>query len=179
MQFLEKTGDVTSFEIKPATFHFVPHCVNTHGIIGSGVAEALKRKYPIINEEYVKWYNRDKSAKGFPNLLGSDNHYWDLGNIQIIGVGDNKFVCNMLAQKGFGNCLGDPPGRMEALTECLRKLRLCCIRAIQLDRKVAIEAPKFGSLRSGLDWGKIYDVVQLIFHDVEGVWTTYSYEERI
>lgn len=176
MQFTNKLGDVTVFEVMPNTFHFLPHIVNTQAKMNSGVALGIKQRFPAANEEYVKWKN-NQHPKGFPKCLGDYNKDWQLGNLQVVGVGGSRWICNMLAQKDFGN-FGMPAGRYEALEECLRKLRVCCLQVIEQDKKVQIEAPKFGSLRSGLDWTKIFTMVRNIFTDVEGIWTTYTYQEN-
>ena len=184
MKFNDLTGDCTDFVTQTDTFHIIPHVVNTCGVMGSGVALAIKNKFPIACDKYEYWYeyeeimyNREheKEPDCFPNILDDTNKFWQLGNIQVILVERQIFVCNMLAQKGFG-AYGLPPGRMQSLEECLHKLASCCQAIVRSNKKVQIEAPKFGSCRSGLDWTKIFEMVQRIFKDIEGVWNTYSYE---
>lgn len=86
------------------------------------------------------------------------------------------YVCNMLTQKGFGNDFM-PPGRYEAIEECLLKIRVICQHILNKSKQnVQIEACKFGSCRSGLEWTKIFEMIQRIFKDTEGIWNTYSYE---
>lgn len=186
MQFVELSGDFTDFNVQPDTTHFVCHVVNSLGFGASGAIVAIQNQFPAAYDEYVKWYNyavkgSNIPPRGLAKCLGEDNHLWDLGNLQTIKVhsdpnGGSIYVCNMLAQKAFGNVSGMPPGRYEAIEECLLKLRVCCDHVIEKGKKVSIEACKFGGLRAGLSWNVIFEMVQDIFSETEGVWNTYSYE---
>lgn len=176
MQFIELTGDVTEFKREPGTFHFIPHVVNSEGIIGSGVAMGLKRKFPEVGIQYSNWFN-GLPARGFCKCLGDSNKSWQLGNMQVVGIGDCSWCCNMLAQKGLGPAWNMSAGRYEAIEECLYKLRAVCLEVLRQEKKICIDSPKFGSLRSGLSWDVIFERVQDIFADIDGTWRTYSYEE--
>lgn len=187
MKFLEKSGDATCFDTKENTAYYVPHICNTDGIAGSGFIIAVKNKFPRAIQEYERWHKLSRPGSNLeewdtlvglaPKILGAGNWDFQLGNIQAIHTGNRVYIVNMLAQKSFGY-LNLPPGRYDCLEECLLKLRTLCEFSLKQATKVEIHAPKFGSLRSGLDWDCIYSMIKRIFGDTEGIWTTYSYEEK-
>lgn len=135
----------------------IPHVVNSHGIMGSGVAWALMNKWERVHNDYSNWYKRNLY---YENLLNR-TVYFDLGEIQFVPVESNKFVINMVAQKfGEDNILGRniPPIRIAALEECIERVADFIER--NKDQSFEIAAPKFGSLRAGGDWDK--DIFPLI-----------------
>lgn len=178
MKFHELTGDFTTFQPDPTKLHFVVHVVNNRGIAGSGAVLAVKKNFPKAIQEYSSWYEGLHTLDSFPKCLDQYNSLFEMGNIQVVGVAPNIKVVNALAQKGFGD-YGMAPGRYESIEECLRKLKVCCEAVLSHSNLIPqIEACKFGSLRSGLSWDRVFDMVQDIFDDVDGIWNTYSYEEK-
>lgn len=176
MIFNELTGSATNFTVQPDTVHFIPNNCNNRGLAGSGFILAIKDKYPKAILEYESWFEGNTTLNSFPKCLDKYNSLFEMGNIQVVKVEPEVYVVNMLGQKGFGD-YGMPPGRYESIEECLRKLKVCCKGVVGNGKKVSIEACKFGSARSGLDWTKVFSVVQEIFSEVEGTWNTYSYDE--
>jgi hypothetical protein len=175
MKFNEVVGDFTKFEVLPNTMHFMPHGLNSWGIFGSGAVMAIHEKYPKATEAYTSWFD-GLCDQHFPKCLDKYNRIFELGNIQVVNVAPQKFVVNMLTQKGMGSHYNMPPGRYEAIEECLRKLEVCCQKVLECGKEVSIEACKFGSARSGLSWETIFKMVEDIFEHTEGTWNTYTYE---
>lgn len=185
MKFVELNGDATAFKVLPNTTHFIPHVVNTQGIMGSGIAATIRDKFPEANRQYVNWMNYERGrgceVKGFARILGTENQRWQLGNLQTVKVhsepnGGTIWVCNMLAQKDFGGVTSLPPGRYEAIEECLQKLRMCVDHVSKKGKNISVESCQFGGKRAGLEWDSIFMQVQDNFHNAPGVWNTYSYE---
>lgn len=177
MNFVELKGDFTNFISQNNSIHLVLHIVNSDGIYGSGAIMSIDEKFPRATREYVAWADGLANKNTFPLCLPSDNSQFQLGNIQVVKVEAGVRVVNMLAQKSMGmNKYGMPPGRYEAIRECLYKVRDLCEQITKSNLTPVIEACKFGSARSGLDWTAIFDMIQDIFGDTEGVWNTYSYE---
>lgn len=174
MQFVELNGDCTSFAVQSNTIHIIPHVVNNFGIWGSGVVVPIFTKWAEAAKAYEDWFAH-KTTNYSPKCLEPTNVDFQLGNLQVVNVAKGILIANMLAQKGFGG-YGLPPGRYESIEECLLKLRVCCEKINGIGKSVVIESPKFGSARSGLDWTVIFEMVQDIFGETEGVWNTYSYE---
>lgn len=69
---------------------FIVHQVNCQGVMGSGVAAAIRFKYPSVYSEYKRFvanvYN--------PALL--------LGQIQLVPVTDSLTVVNLFGQQKYG-----------------------------------------------------------------------------
>lgn len=61
----------------------IPHIVNHSNQLGAGVAKALANKYPIVKSDYHDWYSYG------PDFM--------LGEIQVLEVGLDIYVANMLA----------------------------------------------------------------------------------
>ena len=66
------------------------HGCNSHGVMGSGVALAVKNKYPGAYESYRDYIDVSKDDQ---DLLGS---------VIVYEVNDNLSVANMITQKDFG-----------------------------------------------------------------------------
>lgn len=79
---------VNQGDLLSAIEDIVGHQVNCQGVMGSGVAKALRETYPSLYPSYKK-YCEGKS----PEEL--------LGNCQIVGTG-SKFVANIFGQLNYG-----------------------------------------------------------------------------
>ena len=66
------------------------HGCNSHGVMGSGVALAVKNKYPGAYESYREWCIDSKDDQ---DLLGS---------VIVYEANENLLVANMITQKDFG-----------------------------------------------------------------------------
>lgn len=152
-----ENGDVTKAVPDEGNILLIPHVVNSHGIMGSGVAWALMNRWIEVHDNYVKWFNRNI----YNDKLRGGSFYFDLGEIQLVPVEENIIVVNMVAQKfGEDKILGRniPPIRIAALEECIERVSDFIER--NKDQSFEIAAPKFGSLRAGGDWDK--DIFPLI-----------------
>jgi O-acetyl-ADP-ribose deacetylase (regulator of RNase III) len=119
------------------------HCCNDIGAFGAGVAEAIKQKWPIVREEYLKWVDGKLTYKPFK-----------LGQVQFVKVENNLIVANMIGQHGIGHKNGIAPIRYDAIDECLKN-----VSDIALKYKASIHAPKFGAGLAGGDWVRIEALV--------------------
>ena len=82
MKIEYRKGDLLTTDIQ----HIVHGC-NAQGVMGSGVAAAIRSKYPQAYNDYVDMYNR----------VGLE-----LGNIAISVQDDGKTVYNAITQKNYG-----------------------------------------------------------------------------
>lgn len=116
------------------------HICNDIGGWGKGFVLAISKRWKQPEKDYREWF---KSGERF-----------DLGEIQMIQVEKNIWVCNMIGQhKIITNSNGIPPIRYEAVEKCLEKLAL---EALKLNAEVHM--PRIGC---GLAGGK-WDVMELI-----------------
>ena len=74
-----------------STAEFIVHQVNCLGVMGSGVARAIRDKWPVVYDEY---------SKLFQNTAEWTSHL--LGKIQIIKISDTQSVVNLFAQSNYG-----------------------------------------------------------------------------
>lgn len=100
IKFIEK--DITT---SAATL--IIHQVNCQHTMGSGVAKAIKTKWPKVYYDYMSI------------------HEQMLGDIQIVKVAEDKYVVNMFAQNNFGYD-GQRYTSYDALDICLRQIAEFC-----------------------------------------------------
>lgn len=87
MKIIEK--DITTVE-----FGVIVHQVNCQGVMGSGVAKALRDKWPQIYETYRKMYE---------NFMFGDKYNDDdlLGKIDVCEIKENLYVVNLFGQRDY------------------------------------------------------------------------------
>lgn len=106
------------------------HGVNCQRRMGSGVALAIKNKWPVVYDEYMKYG------------MGKDM----LGKLHIIKVAPNLYVGNGYTQEFFGYD-GAKYADIDAVDAVIHKAFLeCWLTDTQL------KAPKIGCQLGGLDW---------------------------
>ena len=140
-------GDAT-YPIGEGTKIIAQIC-NDVGAWGAGFVLALSKKWEQPEKEYRRFVQSDT---------------FKLGEIQIVPVGDNIFVVNMIAQRGISDSkvagiydkdLTVPPIRYDALDECLLKLNDVAQRFL-----ASVHMPKIGTGLAGGDWGIISALIE-------------------
>lgn len=102
----EVNGDVTA-----PVRGIIGHGVNCQGVMGSGVALAIRNKYPVVFEKYKEFCDAAES----PEQL--------LGQVQMVEIQPDLYVANMFTQLSFGRD-GQAYASSEALIAALHRLRL-------------------------------------------------------
>ena len=69
----------------------IVHQVNCRGVMGSGVARAIRDRWPIVYEQYRRWFSFGYQGTEL------------LGQCQVVNVGDGLFVVNLFGQDNYGN----------------------------------------------------------------------------
>lgn len=77
-------------DLLDVTSGIIIHGCNSHGVMGSGVALAVKNRYPGAYESYRDYIDMSKDDQ---DLLGS---------VIVYEVNDDLLVANMITQKDFG-----------------------------------------------------------------------------
>jgi O-acetyl-ADP-ribose deacetylase (regulator of RNase III) len=77
-------------DLLDVNFGVIIHGCNSHGVMGSGVALAVKNKYPGAYELYREW------------CIDSKDDPYFLGSVIVYEVNENLLVANMITQKDFG-----------------------------------------------------------------------------
>lgn len=138
---MHEAGEMEINDLEPAlvierdlttiTEGIVAHGCNCTGGFGSGVAGAIKAKWPVV-------YHAFKALPPCPELLGE---------IQIIRVNEGLFVVNMFTQIEYGPKRATPYADEEAIFEALMKVEEF---AVKIHKNLYIS--KVGCDRGGLVW---------------------------
>lgn len=127
----------------------IAHQVNCQGKFNSGVAKQVRTKYPEVYFEYKRLC--DKHSKLKETLLG---------NCQIIGISDGKYIANLFGQLGYGYD-GKQYTNMNALKLAMMKLCL----SINCENKTIAFPYGLGSVRGGAKWEDVYELIEEVFKD--------------
>jgi O-acetyl-ADP-ribose deacetylase (regulator of RNase III) len=123
MEYIQ--GDITH-----ETSGLIIHGVNCQGKMGSGVALAIKTKWPVVYTRYME------------HVQGREA----LGKVQFIPIEDDLYVGNCWTQEFFGND-GKIYADRGALRRCLfQALAFCETHGLEL------KTPKIASGLAGLNW---------------------------
>lgn len=134
---------VVNGDLLEADSPFICHQVNCQGVMGSGVAKAIRDKYPEVYTQYKRFCRRYKGDL--------------LGRVQYASTATGKIVVNLFAQEKFGydgKCYTD----YDALRKCLEELR----DNIATSTEIAFPY-LMGCHRGGGDWNIVYAMLEDIF----------------
>ncbi|SHL30373.1 macro domain-containing protein [Chryseobacterium polytrichastri] len=142
-------GDATNPQVNGNKI--ITHICNDIGGWGKGFVMAISKKWKKPENEYREWF---KSKENF-----------HLGEIQIIKVEENIWICNMIGQhKTITNSKGMAPIRYEAVEKCLEKLSN---EAVKLN--ASVHMPRIGCGLAGGKWEEIEPIIEktLLENNVE------------
>lgn len=131
------------------------HQVNCQGVMRSGIAKQIRERWPKVYEVYRNTYEQQlRSWESVSSLLG---------NIDMVHIGNNKWVFNMYAQHRYGYD-GKRYTSYDAFVDCLEQIR----DRTRPDEKIGF--PKnIGCGLGGGDWNIISALIEEILgeeHDV-------------
>jgi O-acetyl-ADP-ribose deacetylase (regulator of RNase III) len=142
--------------VEGGNFHYIIHCCNAMGIMGSGVARALYEKWPDVKKTYESMYQYSLGDKKNENKVNLDF----LGAFHSVRVGyvdepkNKKPLCvvNMIGQKWIGlSPTGEPPICYHSMSCCMNN-----ISKLMDDETGSIHAPYLmGADRAGGKWEEI------------------------
>lgn len=123
------TKDITNTD-----YGVIAQGVNCQGAMGSGVARAILRKWPLVYQQYINTFNTLRPTVGYVD-------YVDLG------IGDVKLlVANCYTQEYFG-ADGRRYGDLDAVEKCLTQVLSTCDTF-----KLPLHLPRIASDLAGLSW---------------------------
>lgn len=139
---------------------YIVHVCNDAGGWGAGFVLAISKRWKAPEEQYREWARKKTHTRA---------GYFELGNIQIVAVEEKLWVCNMIAQDGYGPKEGpDIRLKYDALETCLSK-----VASDARIRKGAIHMPRIGCGLAGGKWEKVEPVIK---KTLEGIpVTVYDY----
>ena len=101
------------------------HQVNCQGRMGSGIAKAIKEKWPVVYDAYVDLC-QEREDEVYHMCGGMENGLdWTetlLGEVQLIHVEENKTVINLFGQQYYGYD-GKRYTSYDGFWSCLGKIR--------------------------------------------------------
>lgn len=123
----------------------IAHGCNCQGKMNSGVAKAIRERWPNVYEDYIQF---DKEIGLRP------------GDITVTQLDDNKFVANLMTQTFYGYDKRQYVD-YDALRTCFQRLK----RIMKPEHSLAI--PKIGAGLGGGDWKIIEQIIEKEMHGVD------------
>lgn len=147
-------GDVTNaVPESPDEVVLIPHCCNDIGVMGAGVARALRNKWPIVFDVYQRMYESlGDISYSIVETFPEDNRP------QVV-------VVNMIGQHGVVGPNNLKPVKYTALTKAMFHIKDLCEMLKMGKRKPVIHTPKFGSDLAGGNWEFIKELIKEIWID--------------
>ena len=133
------------------------HQVNCQGAMNSGVAKAIRQKWPKVYTEYKAKCDYEEATVN--DLYGQYENPIDwseclLGDIQVVLVDENKAVINMFAQQYYGYDQKRYTS-YDAFWYCLGRIK----RVINPEKTIAFPA-RIGCVRGGANWNVILTMIK-------------------
>lgn len=148
-------GDITK-----SNCDIICHQVNCQGAMNSGVAKAIREKWPEVYEYYKIWCDREEDKA---NLLGEAQGI-------LIEDNPNRYVGNLYAQYNYGYD-GQRYTNYEAFYNAIEQI---AAQLVEHPYKVTIAFPyKIGCVRGGADWKIIRTMINKVFAGQNDVYFYY------
>ncbi len=152
MKIQYKIGDITQAEEE-----IIAHGCNCQGVMGSGVALAIRNAFPQAYKEYKSSYDQKSNQ-------------FKLGNTIIVYC-NNKIIANCLTQTFYGRD-GSKYVSYDAIQSCMNQLyNMAKIKNL----KVAL--PLIGARLGGGDWNVISAIIESEFKDITPIVYVFNKEE--
>lgn len=138
-------------DITKSQCDIICHQVNCQGVMNSGVAKAIREKWPEVYEQYREDYE-----------YAVMNNHPMLGNLSICTrTKDGKIIVNMFAQEFYGYS-GQKFTSYDAFWSCLMRIK----QWVKDDQTLAFPL-KIGSDRGGAKWPVIRTMIEQALYDKE------------
>jgi O-acetyl-ADP-ribose deacetylase (regulator of RNase III) len=147
---------------------YICHQVNCMGKMNSGVAKAIREKWPVVFKEYEELCDSWHAWAHAHCPQEPEQHAASamLGRVQLVQVKENQIVINLFGQGTFGYD-GKRYTSYDAFWMGLGEIRKC----VPVGNTIAF--PKnIGSCRGGANWNVIKTMIAEALHDYE----VYIYE---
>lgn len=146
----------------------VAHGVNCQGKMGSGVALAIRQKWPSVYKAYRAYWEKNQRDKA--GLLGFVLYVDTQEGIKAFGL--ELYVANIFTQLYYGR-----DGAKYANPEAIEQ-GLTTVAAFARQRKLLVYMPRIGCNLGGLDWETevkpVAEKVAGLFPDIEFVVCDYK-----
>ena len=126
------------------------HQVNCQGIMGSGVAAEVKKRYPHVFQKYRNDY---------------ENGRLNLGYVGFASANRDQVIANMCGQDKFGYD-GSVYTNYDKLQICLNKVREYAMYGYDVKPTIAFPY-NMSCHRGGGDWNIVYKMIEDTFRDFD------------
>ncbi|RYX83519.1 Appr-1-p processing protein [bacterium] len=152
-------GDATAPSVKGP--QIIAHVSNDLGGWGKGFVLALSKRFPEPERAYRAWH-RDRA-----------NNDFGLGAAQLVNVGRDLWVANMIGQHGktYKSYTGPPPVRYEASESALGK-----VGDWALEYSASVHMPLIGAGLAGGKWEKIEPLIMATLSERDVAVWVYDFE---
>jgi len=124
----------------------IVHVCNDAGGWGAGFVVAVSRRWKEPEAAYRRWHR-----SGGDNGAGA----FELGAVQLVEVGPELWVANLVGQHGLSTVAGVPPVRYEAIRAGLAK-----VATFARECGATAHMPKIGAGLAGGDWDRISRIIE-------------------
>lgn len=151
---------------------YILHGVNCRGVMGSGVAKAIREKWPEVFERYFAHLKgtlgsvpsqRDWSNGTVASPMENNR---PLGTILPVNVAEDVVVVNCFTQLTFG-VSGSKYASYDAMDECIM-----AVARLNRERPRPINFPLIGCGLGGLHWPVVREIIEHRLPDpiVKNLW---------
>lgn len=141
-------------DLLQAKENIIGHQVNCQGVMGSGVALQIKKKFPVAFQKYIEMVDEYANGDYRKALLGLAQH--------VPIEGEYKWVSNLFGQYAYGK-----DGKQYTDTMALYK-SFRNVRQFAEFRGLSVALPyKIGSFRGGANWDEVEDLLLTAFNGYE------------
>lgn len=148
-------------DLLDAQADFICHQVNCQGKMASGVAKAIRERYPEVYKYYMlMWDAHDKGMVEPPELLGKTQYVpiYDYNHLK------QPYYCiNMFAQDKYGYD-GKQYTSLEAFRSCLKQINIWA-----KDKTVAFPW-MIACVRGGANWDEVLPMILEELIDVKDIY---------
>lgn len=126
-----------------STAPVIAHQTNCKGVMGAGVALAIRERYPEVMAPYQ----------------AACNHENMLGKCQLIETEDGRYIANLFGQDGIGHGRQtDYDALSSALKSLVDKMKTHCLSAVSMPYNL-------GCGLAGGDWAVVSEILKDVFKD--------------
>ena len=136
----------------------IVHICNDIGGWGKGFVMALSKRWKAPEQAYRNWYDSQEN--------------FVLGEVQFVQVEPDKWVANMIAQRGIRKSSNNiPPIRYEAVNAGLDK-----VAEFASQKEASVHMPRIGCGLAGGTWDKVEPIIKAAFLDAGTSVTVYDFD---
>jgi O-acetyl-ADP-ribose deacetylase (regulator of RNase III) len=152
MELREFSGDLFKSDCD-----VICHQVNCKGVMGMGLNKAIRKRYPIVFEQYNNFVtNNTFYVKGIP-----ENSSEFLGLCQIVKIGDGKYIANLFGQEDYGREQKQYTNYDALLCSLFALRRLVLFGGYNI-KSIAFPC-NLGCGFAGGDWNKVREMIISVF----------------